>query len=182
MKNFILTFALASIGLWAGPQDIVFPASLDKLADKAEEVVNVTLDSSMLGFASAFMSDDDPSEKAAKEVVNGLGGIYIRAYTFAEENQYSMDDLAEVRAQLKAPTWVPIVSVRSKKDGDNAQIFLKKDGDKVVGMTILAAEAKELAIVHIVGPINLADLGKLSGQFGVPDIRVAHGDDKAPEN
>ncbi len=173
MKKLLLILALASVALWAEPQDIIFPASLDKLADKADEVVNVTLDGSMLSFASAFMSDSDPEEKAAKEIVKGLGGIYIRAYTFSEEGQYSMDDLEEIKSQLTSPTWVPIISVQSKKSGENAQIYFKKDGDKITGVTIIAAEPTELAIVHIVGSIDANDVAKLSGQFGIPDIDMS---------
>jgi uncharacterized protein DUF4252 len=176
MKKLFLIFALASVALWAEPQDIMFPASLDKLADKADEVVNVTLDGSMLSFASAFMSDSDPEEKAAKEVVKGLGGIYIRAYTFSEEGQYSMDDIKEIQSQMTMPTWVPIVSVQSKKNRENAQVFFKKDGDKISGITIIAAEPTELAIVHIVGSINPSDVAKLSGQFGIPDVDISPDD------
>ena len=173
MKKLFLILVLASVVLWAEPQDIIFPASLDKLADKADEVVNVTLDGSMLSFASAFMSDSDPEEKAAKEVVKGLGGIYIRAYTFSEEGQYSMDDIKEIQSQMTMPTWVPIITVQSKKNKENAMVYFKKSGDKIAGVTIIAAEPTELAIVHIVGPINPNDVAKLSGQFGIPDIDLS---------
>jgi len=40
------------------------PDSFSKLADKAEEVVDVTLDPAMLGLASKFLSDKDADEKA----------------------------------------------------------------------------------------------------------------------
>ena len=178
MKRILTILTLAAASLWAGPQDIKFPASLEKLADKAEEVVDITLDASTLGFASSFLSDKTKDEKAAKELVKGLSGIYIRSYQFEEEGAYSMDDLVEIRSQLKAPEWVPIVSVRSKKKGgDNAQIYLKKREGKIVGMTILAAEPTELTIVHIVGSIKPEDLVKLGGNFGIPNISMGPADD-----
>ncbi len=181
MKKLISIAALMAAAVWAEPQEIAFPASLEKLADKAEEVVNVTLDASMLGFASTFMSDNDPEEKAAKELVKGLGGIYIRAFTFAEDGQYSIEDLEEIKSQLTAPEWVPVINVRSKKNKENAQIYFKKDGDKISGITILAAEPRELAIVHIVGSIDPKDVAKLSGQFGIPNVNFGPAEDR-PED
>ncbi len=171
MKKLIVGFMLASLTVWAAPQSIHFPASLDALEARAEEVVDITLDANMLGFATAFMSDDDPDEKAAKSLVKGLGGIYVRSYEFASEGQYSTADLDAVRAQLKAPEWVPVVNVRSKKPGgDNTQIYFRRANNKITGITILAAEPKELTIVHIEGSINPEDIAKLSGQFGIPRL------------
>jgi len=172
MKRIITVLTLATVSLWAGPQDIKFPASLEKLADKAEEVTDITLDANTLGFASSFLSDKTKDEKAAKDLVKGLKGIYIRSYEFEEEGAYSMADLGEIRSQLKPPEWVSIVSVRSKKDGENTQIYLKKQEGKIVGLTILAAEPTELTIVHIVGSIKPEDLAKLGGNFGIPNISM----------
>ncbi len=43
----------------AAAQEIKLPASWDRLAEKASEVVNVTMDSSMLQLAGKFLSDKD---------------------------------------------------------------------------------------------------------------------------
>jgi len=172
MKQILAILAITAASLWAGPQDIHFPASLDALAGKAEEVVDITLDADMLGFAGAFMSDQDRDEKTAKDLVKTLKGVYIRSYQFKEEGQYSPDDLDEVRSQLKKPEWVPVVNVRSKTGGDNAQIYFKKENGKISGITILAAEPTELTIVHIVGSIDPADVAKLGGNFGIPNMSM----------
>lgn len=177
MKPLIL-FTLAA-SLWAAPQDIHFPAGLEALEEVAEEVVDITLDANMLGFATAFMSEDDPEEKAAKEVVKGLGGVYVRSYQFSEEGRYSMSDVEAIRSQLKAPEWTPIVNVRSKKpDGESAQIFVRKVDGKIAGLTVLAAEPKELTIVHIVGSLDPAQLASLGGQFGIPDMQMSPSENK----
>jgi hypothetical protein len=36
-------------------------------------------------------------------------------------------------------------------------------------VAIIAADRKELTVVHIDGPIDLDGLAKLSGNFGIPD-------------
>ena len=44
-----------------------------------------------------------------------------------------------------------------------------KDGDKINGITVLVAEARELTVVNIVGAIDPEKLGELGGHFGIPD-------------
>ena len=41
-------------------------------------------------------------------------------------------------------------------------------GKELGGMTIIAAEKRELAVVNIVGPVDLKSLGELGGKFGIP--------------
>ncbi len=154
-------------------QDIQFPASFDKLAEKAEEVVNLTLNADMLGFAGKFLSEKSSEEKAAKEIAKELKGIYIRSFEFAEEGDYSDADIEEIRSQLKPPEWIAIVNVRSKKNGgENSQIYIRKHNGKITGLTILAAEPKELTIVHIIGELSAEDFSKLSGKFGIPNVHM----------
>jgi len=157
--------------LWAGPQDIRFPAGFEKLAEKAEEVVNISLDADMLGLAANFLSGGKADQRKVKEIVKGLRGIYIRSFEFAREGQYSMDVVEEIEEQLKAPEWVPVISVTSKKKGgDNARIYFRKEGGKISGITIVAAEPKELTVVHIVGLLDPSDVAALGGNFGIPDM------------
>jgi hypothetical protein len=151
-------------------QDIKFPASLDKLAEKAENVVDVTLGPSVLGIAGQFLSQKG-DEAGAKKVIQGLKGIYVRSYEFSSPGQYSDSDVEEVRKQLNPKEWEKVVSVREKK-GDNVEIYLKKEGDKTAGLTILAAEPEELTIVHIVGSINVEDIAKLGGTLGIPNVNM----------
>lgn len=171
MRKMMLVFAAAAAGLLA--QDIQFPASFDELAKKADEVVNVTLDASMLGFASQFLSEEKEDEQAAKKLVEGLKGIYVRSYKFSEENQYSMADVEAIRSQLREPEWSPMVTVQSNKPGgDNAWIYVRKTNGKFSGLTVIAPEPKELTVVHINGLISPDDLKKLGGNFGVPRIHM----------
>lgn len=151
------------------------PDSFSKLADKAEEVVDVTLDPSMLGLASKFLSDKDTDEKAAKKVVAGLKGIYVRSYKFAKEGEYSDADVELLRSQLRGAGWSCIVNVRSKKDRENAQVCFFSQNGAVAGLAVVATEPKELTIVSIAGVIDPEHLGLLEGQFGIPKI---HGEEK----
>ena len=82
-------------------EDIKLPVNLDKLAERASESVDVTLDESMLQLASKFLSKDDPDEVQVKKLVGKLKGVYVRSFEFEKEGQYSMADVEAIRVQLK---------------------------------------------------------------------------------
>lgn len=162
---------------------------LEKLADKAAEVVDVTLDGAMLQLASKFMSDKrGQDEAAAKDFIQHLQGIYVKSFEFDKEGEYTQADVDEIRKQLRAPIWQRTVEVRSKRDGDNAEIYLmpgRGSGDDAIkGLAIICADPKELTVVNIVGPINLDKLAELDGEMGVPRLGLVHSgkDPKEPKD
>jgi hypothetical protein len=151
-------------------QDVKLPASIDRLADKATQVVDVSLDGQLLRLAGKLLSGNDPDEAAVKNLVNGLKGIYVKSFEFDKEGEYSPSEVEEIRSQLRGPGWSRMVGVINKKDHEHAEIFMKLDGDRIAGLVILSAEPKELTVVNIVGNISLDDLSKLGGHFGIPDV------------
>jgi hypothetical protein len=151
-------------------QDVKLPADIDKLAAKASEVVDVSLDGPMLRLAGRFLSNNDPDEAKVKSIVGGLKGIYVKSFEFEKEGEYSPSELDEMRHQLRGPGWSRMVGVVSKKAGDNTEIFMKLDNEHIGGLVILCAEPKQLTVVNIVGNISLDDLSALGGHFGIPDI------------
>ncbi len=146
------------------------PPGLEKLADKASEVVDVTLDGPLLQLASRFLSNKDPEEARVKQLVSGLKGIYVRSFEFDKEGAYSAADVEAIRSQLKAPGWARMVGVVSRKTGENAEVYFRMEGDKATGLVVLAAEPRELTVVNIIGPIDPEQLSELGGHFGVPKL------------
>ncbi|HKS95045.1 MAG TPA: DUF4252 domain-containing protein [Terriglobia bacterium] len=146
--------------------------NLEKLTSKAAEVVDVTLDQSMLQLAARFMSDERSKDEAqARELIKQLKGVYVKSFEFDKEGEYSLSDLESIRTQLHAP-WSRIVDVRSKRQGENAEVYLMNSGadNKISGLAIIAAEPKELTVVNIVGPIDVDRLIELEGRLGVPRL------------
>jgi hypothetical protein len=167
MRIAIVMVAAALSSAWA--QEIKIPPAFDRLAAKAEESVDVTLDSNMLQLAGKFLSDKDADQAKAKQIVAGLKGITVRTFEFAKEGEYSMADLDALREQLKAPAWSRIVGVTSKTE--ITEIYLKQaEGSQIGGMVIINAEPKELTIVSLSGTISVDDLSALGGQFGIPKV------------
>ncbi len=151
-------------------QELKLPPNIEKLGDKAREVVDVTLDGPMLQLASRFLSPSDPDEARVKKIVAGLKAVLVKSFEFDNRGEYEQSDLEPLRAQLKAPGWSRIVGVKDKRNGENAEVYVKSDGPGIVGLAVIAAEAKELTIVQIIGTIRPEDLRDLGGHFGVPKL------------
>jgi len=166
MRKFILTLVLILVAVPASAQriNLDFP----DLEDRATEVVDVTLDASMLRMAAKFLSGTDADERAVREMIGGLDGIYVRSYEFAKEGEYDRGLIDKVKSQL-GPSWKPLVTVRSKSK-ENVSIMADMHGDRVTGLVIIAAEPREFTIVNINGPIDIDRLAGLSGQFGIPEL------------
>jgi len=146
--------------------------NLEALSKKASEVVDVNLDGPLLKLASRFMTDEDDRE--ALEIVKNLTGVYVKSFTFEKPGDYSPADAEAIRSQLRAPTWSRILSARSRREGEDVEIYLMTaaDGGKVLGMAILSVEPTEFTVVNIVGPIDIDKLSRLEGKMGIPRLEL----------
>jgi hypothetical protein len=151
--------------------------SLDHLTASASKSVDVNIDQRLLRLAAKAFSDSDAEEREIKKVIAGVKGIYVKVFQFENEGQYSSADLETIRTQLRAPGWTRLVNVTSKKEG-NLEVYLLMNGDMVNGLAVLANDAKELAVVNIVGPVDLDKLAKLEGQLGIESGKKKNDDEK----
>ncbi|HMB28258.1 MAG TPA: DUF4252 domain-containing protein [Blastocatellia bacterium] len=142
---------------------------LDKLFPKAVETVDVRVDGSLLLMASKFLRSDKADEAAVKEIVQALKGVYVKGVEFDKEGEYSDADVESIRQQLSAPGWERIVGVRSKRDGQNVEVFLMINNDAVIeGIGVLISDPKQVMVVNVVGPLDPEKINNLRGQFGIP--------------
>ena len=171
MKRILMVLLGLVLAPSAFSQEIKMPVDLDKLAAKAAETTEVTLNGRTLQLAAKFMNEEGDAE--ARALVKKLKGVYVRSFEFDKEGEYSQDDVESIRSQLKSPVWEKVVNVRSKRDGENAEIYFKTDNtDQIAGLVVIAADPKELTIVHIDGPLDPSDLEKIGGNFGVPRVEA----------
>jgi hypothetical protein len=142
---------------------------LDRLFPKAVETVDIRVDGSLLMMASKFLRSDKADEAAVKEIVQALKGVYVKGVQFDKEGEYSEADVESVRQQLSAPGWERIVGVRSKRDGENVEVFLMINNDAVIeGIGVLISDPKQVMVVNVVGPLDPEKINNLRGQFGIP--------------
>lgn len=147
--------------------------SIDKLADKADQVVDVNVEGQLIKAAvEAFVKGGTPEEVKIRDVVKDLKGVYVRRLEFEKTGEYTDDDISPIREQLRAPGWSRIVGVRGKKGGENIEVYAMTVGDVMSGIAILAFEPRELTVVNIVGPIDLEKLIELAKLFGMPGLEI----------
>ena len=146
-------------------------ASLDHLAPKASQTVDVNIDERLIRLASKLFSDKDAEEKEIKELVAGIKGIYVRSFEFEADGQYTAADVESIRSQLRSPAWTRLLNVNSKKEG-SLEVYLSMVGEQINGLAVIATDDRELTVVNIVGPVDINKLAKLEGQFGIPDLGI----------
>jgi hypothetical protein len=171
MKVALIAGLLFSIGPALFAQDFDFH-TLDKLAAVAKSSTNVTLDQNMLKLAAGFLgSGNDKDAASIKAMVANMRGIYVRAYEFEKPGQYSESDVAPLRAYLKPPKWSAIVDVREDKEWTQVFLLPTANSTKLGGLAVVSTEPTSLTVVYIDGDINPADLEKLEGNMGIPEIK-----------
>src|SRR5215207_4515709 len=147
--------------------------SLEKLAPKAAEAVNIEIDGILIKFAGSILSAEDADERAVKELVTGLRGIYVKSYEFKSDGQFAEADVAAVREQLRAPGWSRVMDVKSKGlDFGDAEVYLATAGGRVEGFALLVIEPRELTVVNIVGPLDLDKIRRLGDNLNLPRVTV----------
>ena len=184
LKVISLLILFSATASWtAQAQDVRLQLTdLDKLEARATNTVDVTVDGKMLHIALPFLDSKNPKEAAIKDLIAGLKGIYVKVFEFDKEGEYSTADVDSVRTQLRAPNWSRMAGVKSRKDGENVEVYMMMTpgGGQIGGIAVIATEPKQLTVVNIVGMIDLEKLVKLSGKFGIPSIDV-NTDNKEPK-
>jgi len=151
---------------------------LNLLENKAEEVVEVNIDGKLLDLAKRVMVKvDDPNAKKIGQAISGLKGIYVRVYNFTNENEYNVADVDEIRSQLNAPGWEKLANVRSKKNNQKIDVFTMFTGDVMSGLAVVVSESKSIAVVNVIGPIDIDLLAEMSGKLNIPKIEIERNGD-----
>jgi hypothetical protein len=148
------------------------PPGLEKYEAEAADSVEITVDDRVLRLALKALPEKEPDEKAVKALVAGLKGVYVRAFKFDRDGVYQPAEVEALRARFRAPEWSRVVGVRSKRYGDNVDVFLASAGAQLKGLAVVVAAPRELVYVHVSGDIDLERLRDLEGRFRVPRLEL----------
>jgi len=143
--------------------------ALDKYESQAVQSVEVTIDSRILKIAADALSDKKPDEAAAKALLTGLKGVYVRAFEFDREGVYQPAEVESLRARFAGPEWSRVVGVRSRRY-DKVDVFMSTAGQTINGIAVVASGPRELVYVNVAGPIDLERLRALEGRFRIPKL------------
>jgi hypothetical protein len=148
------------------------PPDLDKYETSATDSVEITIDERVLRLAAGALSERKPDERAVKALIGGLKGVYVRAFEFERDGAYQTAETEALRARFRGPEWSRVVGVRSRKYGDNIDVFLSSSGEQLKGLAVIVAAPRELVYVHVSGDIDLERLRDLEGRFSVPKLEL----------
>jgi len=165
LTRILVSLVLCFSALRGQAQDAKLQLSnLDKLSAKAARVTDVTLDGSLLQFAVNMIQKIDAEDEDVAQlqsIIKNLKGIYIKSFEFDEASQYSKADVDGIRSQLTSPRWSKIIQSIEKRHNEYDEIYVLKNGDKVGGVVILVAEARELTVVNLVGEVPMDKVASL---------------------
>jgi len=183
--SLILLSLFAAIPLAAHAQE---PArlhfeQLNGLEAKARDVVEVNIDGKVLALAKRVLAkSNDADAKKVGQAIAGLQAIYVRSYTFQNENEYNIADMDQIRAQLQAPGWERLANVRSKKANQKVDVYTMFTGDTMSGVAVVMSQDKAVALVNVIGPIDIDLLTELSGKLNIPKIDIDVDKKDKPKN
>lgn len=173
LKIFSLLFlAAASTAVNAQDARLRFE-KLNKLETSATSVVEVNVDGKLLEMAKRVLTKVNKQDaQKVGQAISGLKGIYVRVYNFETENQYNVGDVEEIRNQLNQPGWEKLANVRSKKNNQKIDVYTMFTGDQMSGVAVVLSEAKSVALVNVIGPIDIDLLAELGGHLNIPKIDI----------
>jgi hypothetical protein len=140
--------------------------NLDRLAPRATESVEVTLNDVQMDFLRKLVSLSASDQARLKGLMAKLKGVYVRGFEFAQDGEYSDADIEAIRAQLRAPGWERIVEVRNRNSGGDEVFFLPRNG-QVVGYAAISTGPKNICVINVVGPIDVDEMGLLEKEFNL---------------
>jgi hypothetical protein len=172
--KFILPAVLLFAAVAANAQDARLQfEKLNGLETRARDVVEVNIDGKLLDLAKRVMVKvNDADAKKVGQAISGLKGIYVRVFNFERENEYNVQDVEEIRAQLQTPGWERLANVRSKKNNQKIDVYTMFTGNVMSGVAVLISESKSVALVNVIGPIDLDLLAEMSGKLNIPKIDI----------
>jgi hypothetical protein len=132
---------------------------LNKLADRAKETVDVTVDAAMLKETAGFLAGKGSDSEKVQQLIQGITGIYVKSFQFGVPDAYTEADVETIRKQVSGSGWSRIVRIRGKRE--LTEIYFWKERDTNGGLVVIAAQPNELTVVNIVGRVDLASLGAL---------------------
>ena len=166
MKTLLATMTLGLALLPAEAQTLNF--NLDAVAAKAKEKAEVTLDGSLLDQALQKVPDK------LKDKLGNLSRLVVRHYEFDKPGMYADSDLESVRKVVSgAPDWSRIINV--KDENETVEIYMQNQAGKTTGFLLIAAEPKELTVVHVVGTVDIASLQEVIKSTNQYDLKSVGG-------
>lgn len=132
-----------------------------------EPKIEVNLKGSLLNLAARIVSEEEPE---LSSTIASLEGIRVEVYDLEDRSSAAyLEELSKTAQRLEREGWETIVRVRD--DEEQVYIAIKAEGDNIVGLIVMAAEEDdEIALVNIVGNIDLTEIWRVGREFDIDHL------------
>lgn len=166
----MLALLLVATAGWAQGNLEKHPGYVDfktlEIAGDQEPTAEVNIKGSLLRLLTSSKTTDDPQ---LTSVLQRLVAIRVETYELDSLSTEGYVKTADrISKLLEARGWETIVSARER--GERAKIAVRTEGDKIVGLFVMAIERDEAAFVNIVGEINPDEIGKLGKDLDIAPL------------
>ena len=163
------TSAWASPSLEKQPGYIDF-SSLDLFGGpEPETTIEIYLKDPLLELVAAATRFEDAD---LADMLESLYLIRVQAYQKAEgrdlDTSYDYESIAERLKALTLPDWERVVQVRERDQ--RVQFYVRTEDETIVGLLVLVGAPDEFVFINIVGPLDLAQVGRIGHRFNIEPL------------
>ena len=135
------------------------------MSAKAKEKAEITLEGPLL--AQALQMAPDKLKGAGANISR----VLVRHYEFEQTGQYSDPTWRAFANRSPTAGWSRVLNI--KEEHESVEIYMLSQNGKPGGFLLIAAEQKELTVVHVVGSIDLASLQEVVNSTIHYDLKSA---------
>ena len=163
------TSAWASPPLEKQPGYIDFP-SLDLFdGPEPETSIEIYLKDPLLELVAAATRFEDPE---LADMLEALYLIRVNVYHKAENQDLDTSyDYERITARLSTLTladWERVVQVR--EPDQRVQFYVRTEDETIVGLLVLVGNPNEFVCINIVGPLDIAQVGRIGRKFDIEPL------------
>jgi hypothetical protein len=181
-KTIFLSFAIFVLAAAGWSQDLAdqpgyVPIEKLDLFPRDKLSVEINIEGALMSLIAAASKGEDPEFAS---LIGGLKSIKVQAVPLKDVDAATVrNKIGQAVRWLEDRGWKSML--RARDEGEETYIYLKETDGKITGMTVLALDpTDEAVVINIVGRIDPAQIGRLSQ--GVSSL--AHPDkdkEKKPE-
>ena len=163
------TSAWASPPLKEQPGYIDF-SSLDLFdGPEPEASIEIYLKEPLLDLVAAATRSEDAD---LADMLESLYLIRVQAYQKAEgrdlDTSYDYERITARLSSLTLPDWERVVQVR--EPDQRVQFYVRTEDETIVGLLVLVGAPDEFVFINIVGPLDIAQVGRIGRKFDIEPL------------
>ena len=134
-----------------------------------ETSIEIYLKDPLLELVAAATRSEDQD---LADMLEALYLIRVNVYHKAEDQDldasYDYENIAERLSTLTLPDWERVVQVR--EPDQRVQFYVRTEDETIVGLLVLVGNPDEFVCINIVGPLDIAQVGRIGRKFDIEPL------------